>query len=77
MSTKKDKELKEIKANMQKEYEAIQQNRNEMVKGVLNELASRTINNEDAQRKLVLLMNVIEFQTAQSMLSINDEPVKN
>ena len=74
--SKEEKDLKKFTAKVQAEHDAIQNRRTDLVDSIINEMLEEKIDQSEATRKIVLVMNYIEFQTA-TQFSQEDSPSAN
>ena len=74
--SKEEKDLKKFTAKVQAEHDAIQNRRTDLVDSIINEMLEEKIDQSEATRQSVLVMNYIEFQTA-TQFSQEDSPSAN
>lgn len=65
--SKEEKELIELEARIQEQYDAVQEKRKSLIDTVLAELIDNKIIHVEARRKLLTLVNMVEYQAVRSM----------
>jgi hypothetical protein len=68
METNKPKssELKKFEKELKEQYYVVQESRKVLIKNVINELNTNKINQAEAEKKMLTLINMVEYQVYQS-----------